>query len=540
MSLSPREGRARIASALRLRQSRSRIPRSERALTVYTVVLVALIYGTPVLIASRDGWGAGAESPVSLVIAGLALSAAFFVAGGSRGPSAFSVADVDLVLAGPAPRTAFARWRPALLTLVFASVGALVGAIVLAPVQPPDPGAGVAIVGGALGGAGLGIGALLAWILGETDRRFGLLVVPAVALAAWAIADGTVAPWAMVALPPLWCAALVDAGLLVPAALALIVLAATAFAAQRILLARTRGELLRRRADRWDRARSAATTLDLRTAAGVLGDRAPRFFRRLPLSRVLGRSDGATPTAQAATDAPARADDAPIGHGAAARIRAGLPQAANGGSTLLRAVFARDLVGGIRRWPDLAAAALLIALGSGILAAAPHTNWSLAAVALVTVGASRAAGGLRIHAENLGRPNHLDPPLERAAWAHVALPAAVAAIGLLAGLTASAGMWNALAAILVVAAALVLLIPAAYRFRPPDALMGPINTPAGDMSAVVVVAWWIRTHLFLLATWWLAQLLAPPARPLLVLAALLAGILWAHRSFLHERRSVLP
>ncbi|HLU39003.1 MAG TPA: hypothetical protein VK081_06435, partial [Planctomycetota bacterium] len=339
---------------------------------------------------------------------------------------------------------------------------------------------------------------------------FGLLVVPAVALAAWAIADGTVAPWAMVALPPLWCAALVDAGLLVPAALALIVLAAIAFAAQRILLARTRGELLRRRADRWDRARSAATTLDLRTAAGALGDRAPRFFRRLPLSRVLGTSDGATPTAQAA----------------------------NGGSTLLRAVFARDLVGGIRRWPDLATAALLIALGSGILAAAPHTNWSLAAVALVTVGASRAAGGLRIHAENLGRPNHLDPPLERAAWAHVALPAAVAAIGLLAGLTASAGMWNALAAILVVAAALVLLIPAAYRFRPPDALMGPINTPAGDMSAVVVVAWWIRTHLFLLATWWLAQLLAPPARPLLVLAALLAGILWAHRSFLHERRSV--
>ena len=547
MIITAREGRSRVASAMRLRQSRSRIPRSEKALTIYTVVLVALIYGTPALIASRDGWGAGADSPASLAIAGLALSVAFFVAGRSRGPSAFSVADIDLLLAGPAPRTSFARWRPVVFTIVFASVGALIGAIVLAPVQPPDPGAGAAIVGGALGGAGLGVGALLAWILGESDRRYGLLALPATALTAWALADPSLAPWAMAALPPLWSAALVDAGLLVPAALVLVVLTSAAFTAQRILLARTRGEYLRRQADRWDRARSAATTLDLRTAAGVLGDRAPRYFRRMPLSRLLHGSGGApraprdevnpAPRAGVRESATIRGRG-PEGRPTDDRCREGAPVVAGAGSTLLRTVFARDLIGGIRRWPDLAVASAFTALGSGILAAAPDTNWSLSAVALVTVGTSRAAGGLRTHAENLGRPNHLDPPTERAAWAHLALPAVVAAIGLLVGLIASAGMWNALAAILVDATALALLIPAAYRFRPPSALMGPINTPAGDMSAVVVVAWWIRTHLFLVATWWLAQLLLPPARLLLLLAALLVALLWARRSFLHERRSV--
>lgn len=491
-----RAGRARVASAQRLRQARSRIPRSEKALTVYTVVLVALIYGTPALIASRDGWGAGAGSPVSLVIAGLALSIAFFAAGRSRGPLMFTVADVDLLLASPAPRTASARWRPALLTLVFASVGALVGAIVLAPVQPPDPGAGAAIVEGALGGIGLGVGVLIAWTLGEAGRRYALLCVPGLALAAWAVADPSRAAWAMAGTPPLWGAALASSGHAPFAALVVVALAGIAIVAQRILLVRAPGERLRRQADRWDRARSAATTLDLRTAAGALGDRTPRFFRTMRLSRMLG------------------------------------------GSGMLRAVFARDLVGGIRRWPELATGAALVALGSGILAAAPDTNWSLAAVALVTVGTGRAAGGLRAHAENLGRANHLDPPIERAAWAHTALPSAVGAVGLLAGLVVGTDGWAALCAVLVVVNALVLLIPAAYRFRPPEALMGPINTPAGDLSSAVVVAWWIRTHLFLVGTWWLALLLPPPARVVLLAAVLLLAVLWAHRSFVRERTSV--
>ena len=485
--------RAQAASALRLRAARSATSRGEKALTAYSVIIALLIYGTPALLAARDGWGAAAGSPAALLTAGVVICAAFFVAGGSRGPLAFSRGDVDLLLAGPAPRSAIFAARPVVLALVFATAGALVGAITLTEVVPPAPGAGRAIAEASLAGATLGIGALVAWTLGEVDRRFAWLVAPAAVAAAAAAVGVDAGAAGLWTFPPLWGSALAapsaQAALLACAIVGSIVL-------QRAVLARSRGERLRRQAAVWDRARIAAATLDLRTATGALAD-PPRFLRRARLARVRAVRDP---------------------------------------------ILARDLLGAARRWPRTVAALAAATGGCVLVCGAWSTPWSITGAVLASFGASMAASGLRAHAEHLAKPHLLDPPTAHAAWRHAALPAAVlaAALALTAPAAAilgalSLGGW--LTALAVAAMAVALQITTAYRFRAPEALQAPVTTPAGDMSLLVIGAWWVRTYLFLAGVVWALGIIADPLGRAIVLACgVVVSALWARGAFRAERR----
>jgi hypothetical protein len=486
--------------------------RLDRAYTValVTAIFGALVYGTASSALARVITPAG----VATIGPALALAALLVTAqwGAFQGPVIFSVADVTHLLGAPLPRRGLAV-RPLVRAL---GLGAAAAAIVAGVVLVGLAGGGRTIAAGAgaglvAGGAALGvIGVAAAWAVERSARVERLArrsTWPVIALAAGLAAGAHAAsavrtaalwsgPWGWAVQPgagaaaPLW-----------EAALALLA-AVTAAAAARAYA--TRGDCPAERHLRRAEARASATAslvaFDARTARLALSGagartRAPRAGgppRRLGAARPILWRDAA-----AALSAPGRVAEALLLYGAAVVLAlADAAPAATAVAALLAYAAAARMLWPLRTELDVPertrvllrarpgrvlldhtlVPALLLAVAGAVAAAgcalagslpadgAPAAVTAAAAAPLVTLCAALSARrGGRIPPSVFATATAIDPSGGAGAllaWLALWPGAAVALVGIAAGLVAAGGATAWLATAWIALAVSVLALPA--------------------------------------------------------------------------------
>ena len=427
---------------------------------VYVAVLSLLIFGTTGLRAAADALTRPDVLPVLLLDRAPQISTALALAGGAtllllgavRGPALLSPFFTATLAASGIPRRRV-LWRPvarALAALVLAMIvpAALIGAI-LATAGHVGTGAVIRFV---LAAAGTGLLLLVVWLLGQllgdAARRLlaGVLAAAAVAAAllptglgiggAYPTSEGHAGVWAGGPLA----------------------LGALAIGASVPLLDRLRGAVLREQAIRWDSATTAATSMDVAGAAGLL--------RALPST---GR-----------------------------RLRAVGPGP-------LAVLYARrDAIAWLRS-PDRLATGVLGALAAGAalagatLLTGPPAWFVVLVGSLVLWSASGAfVDGMRHGVHTLGAPRLFGQSAGGQVLLHAIAPLlALIVLGAVGGgavgLLAADGTRAALGAVLLP----VVMAPVLVAGRARDAAKGPmplaLSTPMptaqGDLSVVTMFAW---------------------------------------------------
>ncbi|WP_416446324.1 hypothetical protein AB3K78_03810 [Leucobacter sp. HNU] len=428
----------------------------------YLVVMIALVVVAPVLraatLALADAWpGLGASGANTAGAVVCAVLAACALLGAQRGPASASLPEIDLVLSGPGSRVRLLA--PTVLRAfgVAAVLGALGGGVFGIATSPPAAWALAIAVG-----AGLGLCAAAAVLAGQLGRGVRAALGTALVLLGAVVA----------LLPGSWLPALGMAAAVIGVAGAAL---APGFAS-RIPL-----RTLRDQAARWEDVSMFALSGDPAIAAARLG--------------------------------------APVRVGRRWRWR--VPRRA------VPAILLRDLRGALRAPArSLLAVAALTGVGAVLAVATGRSGSPLGALpdapAAALVGAVAGAGlyaalgplcrGLGAAAEGIGGPGLLPLSPGRLLAAHAILPSALAILlpvlgtmiagaaggsGAAGGTVGASGAGGAagiagpilLAVIGLAAMAQQLRVLAVLKGPLPQRLLAPIPTPAGDLSALNVLAW---------------------------------------------------
>ncbi|MFB7797200.1 hypothetical protein [Isoptericola sp. NPDC056134] len=464
----------------------------DRVYLGYGVVLLALVYG-PILWSALVQAAAAVPAPdaadgrAALLVAGSALALgvaglAGLAASRAGGPLWTSRAETTFALSGQFRPRDVLRRRALLLTLGAAAVGAFAATAGAAGLA----GGPEAAEPGALLGAGVGA-ALLAQVplaVGAAAqapgrRRAAVGVTVLLLVLGLVAAVGAATPLALPALAPAPSPA-TRAGVLVGGALVVAVGLASAWLVVRVLPDELDVDAAAAGQSRTVTAGRGLVGGDSGAAADVLG---PRAYR--------GR-------------------------------RARLPR------PLLRAapLVARDLLG-LRRRPAAAAAALATGVVGALL-----VRWGAdGGPAVVTVaGALALYAAARTWSDGLHafaaqpQPGALLPgSAGRAVAGHAVVPAVLALVAAAAG-TAGAGAGGVVASLLVVALVLGARVWVAGATAAPPGLFTPMMTPNGDMSMLVLGAWYLRGWLVVASAAWLLQRVGPGATAAVLVLALAAGL----------------
>lgn len=464
----------------------------DRVYLGYGVVLLALVYG-PILWSALVQAAAAVPAPdaadgrAALLVAGSALALgvaglAGLAASRAGGPLWTSRAETTFALSGQFRPRDVLRRRALLLTLGAAAVGAFAATAGAAGLA----GGPEAAEPGALLGAGVGA-ALLAQVplaVGAAAqapgrRRAAVGVTVLLLVLGLVAAVGAATPLALPALAPAPSPA-TRAGVLVGGALVVAVGLTSAWLVVRVLPDELDVDAAAAGQSRTVTAGRGLVGGDSGAAADVLG---PRTYR--------GR-------------------------------RARLPR------PLLRAapLVARDLLG-LRRRPAAAAAALATGVVGALL-----VRWGAdGGPAVVTVaGALALYAAARTWSDGLHafaaqpQPGALLPgSAGRAVAGHAVVPAVLALVAAAAG-TAGAGAGGVVASLLVVALVLGARVWVAGATAAPPGLFTPMMTPNGDMSMLVLGAWYLRGWLVVASAAWLLQRVGPGATAAVLVLALAAGL----------------
>ncbi|GAB6938514.1 hypothetical protein ACQP60_02195 [Isoptericola variabilis] len=462
----------------------------DRVYLGYGVVLLALVYG-PILWSALAEAAAAVPLPGALpgraaaVVAGtvLALGAACLAAlatARAGGPLWTTPAETAFALSGQFRPRDVLRRRALLLVLGAAAVGAFAATAGAAGLA----GGSAASEPGALLGAGVGA-ALLAQVpltVGAAAqvpgrRRAAVGVTLLLVTLGLVVALGAVTPGALPASPgAAWARAGVTALVVLVTAVGL--------------------------ASSWLVVRVLPDELDVDAAAAGQS-------RTVTVGRgLVGGDSGAT------TDV--------LGPRTYRGRRAGLPR------RLLRVapLVARDLLG-LRRRP----AAVVAALGTGVVGALLVRWGAEGGPAVVTVaGALALYAAARTWSDGLHafaaqpQPGALLPGSSaRAVAGHAVVPAGLSLVAVAAGV-AGAGTGGVVAVLLVVVLVLGARVWVAGATAAPPGLFTPMMTPNGDMSMLVLGAWYLRGWLVVGGAAWLFQRAGPGAPAVVLLLALAAAL----------------
>ncbi|SKC52824.1 hypothetical protein SAMN04324258_1574 [Krasilnikoviella flava] len=478
---------------LALRAAESGGDPHDRVYLGYGVVLLALVYG-PILWSALAQAAAAVPVPdgptalAALVVAGSALAlgvtcAAGLAAARAGGPLWTSPAEVTFALGGQFRARDVLRGRALLLTLGAGAVGAFVATAAAAGLAggpaaaPPPVLLGAAAVAALLAQVPLAVGSAA-----QAPRRrraavgVTVLLLALGAVAALGAATPTAAAVAMSgqALPG------TRTGVLAGAALVAVVGLLSAWLVVRVL------------PDELDVDRAAAGQARTVTAGrGLVGG-----------------------------DSGAVADV--LGPRVHAGRAAGLP------AVLLRRapLLARDLLG-LRRRPA-AAVATLVAGCAGALLVRLGTEGgpALATVAgaLALYGAARTwADGLHAFAAQPEPGALLPGTTGRAVAGHAVVPVALALL-VAAASSVGAGADAVVAVLVLTGLALGARVWVAGATAAPPGLFTPMMTPNGDMSMLVLGAWYLRGWLVVAAAAWLLERAGPGAVTAGLVLALAAGL----------------
>lgn len=505
---------AALARSLLLeRRDRTRASYGDRAYIAYLAALVMLTVVPPavggLLFALRELDAAGLPASPGAAVA--ILTPLAVLAARLRGPVSATLPDIDLLLQSPLDRAAIHRRSRTLWLVGSALLGCGAGIVgeVVATGGLLRPGAMLSVVAWAGAAVGLyGWYAAAQWAFASAARRGSRGIAATMVLGTGIIAIAGLAGEAFgfplhLANPAGW--GFGAAALGVTGGLALLVATVT-FAGQLVLA--------------WVVARACAL-------------HATREYLREQAWRTRTLSEGAVSlNAQLVAEAVIRERNHVRGlhlH----RLPRWLPPGA-----------ARDVVSAIRRWPRSLAVTLMAGSAAALLALAPGTPavWAAGGI-LLTIAGRAATLGLRRHADNTGRATQLEPQNVASMVAHVMVPGLLVLLGAASGLVVAAVLTSltapVFAAILLVSviAVAVQVVPA-YAVQLPIWLMGPVITPAGDLSGLLLIAWTMRAHLSVaIAT---ATILGPATTGSLVSVGLWGGTwlvvvaLWSWRVFRRE------
>ncbi|NAZ84246.1 hypothetical protein GTR02_20795 [Kineococcus sp. R8] len=163
-----------------------------------------------------------------------------------------------------------------------------------------------------------------------------------------------------------------------------------------------------------------------------------------------------------------------------------------------RLVPARDLLG-LRRAPARTAVACAAGLGAALLlvTAAPGSAAGVLAAVGLHVATAGWAAGLAAHVENAEGSGLVPDGAARVFARHLLVPGLLTAAVTLAPTTAAVLLGAASPAAATTAASLALLAVAARAWQTsapllPASLLTPVLTPAGDLSGLLVAAWFAR------------------------------------------------
>lgn len=504
---------AALARSLLLeRRNRTHANYGDRAYILYLAALVTLTVMPPVIgglvFAARELDAAGlpvSAGPTVAVLTPLAVLAARL-----RGPVSATLPEIDLLLPSPLDRAAIRRRSRTLWLVGSALLGCGAGVIgeIVATGGMPRPGAVLDVLAWAGTGVGLfGWYAAAQWAFATAARRGRRGIAATMAVGAGVVAlvglASEVTPVQHLVNPAGWGFEVAALGGFDELAL----LVATMTVAAQVGLA-------------WLVARACARA-------------ATREFLREQAWTARTLSEGAvTLNTQLVAEAVVRERN---------RVRTlplrQLPR-------WLPAGAARDVLGAIRRWPRSLAAVVMAGSAAALLALAPSTPalWGVGGI-LLTAAGRVAALGLRRHADNTGRATQLEPQNLASVSAHVMVPGLLVFLGTTIGLIVAAALTSApppvVAAILLASViAVVIQVVPAYAVQLPIWLIGPVITPAGDLSGLLLIAWTMRAHLCVAAA--TAMILGPAAEGSVVGVSLWGGAwlvlvaLWSARVFRRE------
>lgn len=170
---------------------------------------------------------------------------------------------------------------------------------------------------------------------------------------------------------------------------------------------------------------------------------------------------------------------------------------AGGRAGVLRLVVVRDALG-LARTPLrtlLAVAALVLSGALAALSGAPHVEPTGIAVLgacsalLASAAAGTTARGLRAAAFGAGSPSLLPCSHGRLLVAHLVVPLVVSTLGALLGGVAVHDLGGGVLGVCIASGAALAAAVAAHQGPLPEALLAPVQTPAGDAAGLVVVIW---------------------------------------------------
>ncbi|MFE5335477.1 DUF6297 family protein [Isoptericola sp. NPDC056573] len=189
-------------------------------------------------------------------------------------------------------------------------------------------------------------------------------------------------------------------------------------------------------------------------------------------------------------------------------------------------LVARDLLGLRRRPTALVVSLLAGCAGAALVRLGAEDGPALATVAgaLTLYGAARTwTDGLHAFAAQ-PQPGALLPgTAARAVAGHAVVPTVLGLLAAAAGAAGGRGE-EAAAVVLVVVLVLAARVWVAGATAAPPGLFTPMMTPNGDMSMLVLGAWYLRGWLVVAAAAWLLQRAGPGAATAVLVLALAAGL----------------
>lgn len=465
--------------------------------TVYLTAMVALVTIAPVV---RAVWIVATDAPTATAVAPLASGAgipiavvaawaAALAAGSLRGPVVMPPFLAHALATSPLPqRSAYAGriWTPVAVGAGLGACAAAVLCLAWSALGLASPAVGVAATAA---GAASGIVTAVLWLAGQVGSARAVAAGAAVLLSAAALLATTTLPaatavraildvaWGSPSLTVALCAAAIGLVSLVP-----------------VLAARLDPRTVVAQSLRWKAATAHAGTLDLSGSAAV--------YQPLP--------------------------------------RAGRGMIAiRGGPRLVGVVLRRDAVASART-PQRLAVGILALVACGVLlavasAATPALS-GLGAVAgvLAFAAAGAVTDGIRhVVVASSGPPLYGVDDL-RLLVAHASFPALAALITIAIGvvlltLLGPFDLWRGLAGVVPLALGAVML-RAMSALKPPlpTALLAPMSTPAGDMSALARVAWALDAVIIAVAIGITAPLITVAPWPAMIVVAAITAVT-AHR-----------
>ena len=223
----------------------------------------------------------------------------------------------------------------------------------------------------------------------------------------------------------------------------------------------------------------------------------PRLLRSLDIDTLRSQAMRRLSVGAALLTADARAAlarlGAPVRWGRRLRWR----PSAGGRAGVLRLVVVRDALG-LARTPLrtlLAVAALVMSGALAALSGAAHLEPTGVAVLgacsalLASAAAGTTARGLRAAAFGAGSPSLLPCSHGRLLVAHLVVPLVVSTLGALLGGVAVHDLGGGVLGVCFASGAALAAAVAAHQGPLPEALLAPVQTPAGDAAGLVVVIW---------------------------------------------------